>query len=104
MEQPANISFTDLEVTTSSLLQAGHSGPMKLDWTRVQFILPDSWDAGKKVQDWLRDNCPGIWQAYSYQHPKHKKTGEHLMVVRFEDKNDALMFKLRGGHQAWQIS
>lgn len=77
---------------------------MNLNWTRVQFNIPDSWESIKKVQDWLRENNPGQWASYCYQHPKSRKTNDHTMVVRFQDKNDALMFKLRGGHQAWQIS
>jgi hypothetical protein len=104
MKQPEVIRFTDLEVSTRELLRLNQQGPMNLSWTRVQFIVPDSWDAVKKVQEWLKENCPGEWSSYNFQHPKSKKSGEYTMVVRFEDNNDALMFKLRGGHQAWQIS
>ena len=52
-------------------------------------------------KQWMKDNTPGKWQAYSYSNPKGKAQ-DYIMVVRFMDKNDALMFKLRGGHQSWE--
>ena len=74
---------------------------MNLSWTRVQFPIPDGWEGSKKIQEWLEENCPGRWSTYSYQNPK-SKSGENIMVIRFENKNDALMFKLKDGHKAWQ--
>ena len=101
MEKPTSLSFTDFEVPVSDLLSRNDMGPMNLGWTRVQFTMPDDYDAPKHVETWLRENCPGEWQAY--RHPNLRgKTNDYVMVVRFENKNDALMFKLRDGHKAWE--
>ena len=101
MDKPTEVSFTDLDVPIQSLFRRASQGPMNLCWTRTQFNIPDSYDAAKAVEMWLIEHCPGRWQAYHYVSPKGKGE-DQVMVVRFEDKNDALMFKLRGGHQAWQ--
>jgi hypothetical protein len=101
MEKPTNLTFTDFEVQTDKLFRRSLSGPMKKSWTRTQFQLPDTFEAAKEVENWLMENTPGKWAYYTYKNPKGKADG-HIMVVRFEDKNDALMFKLRGGHQAWE--
>jgi len=76
---------------------------MNPSWTRVLFTIPNGWDASEAIKDWMASNTPGEWQAYTYQNPKGK-SNDYIMVVRFQDKNDALMFKLRGGHQAWEGS
>lgn len=101
MEKPVNISFTDFEIPVEVLFRKTSQGPMNLSWTRTQFAVPDGYEAPKAVETWLVENCPGRWATYSYQSPKGKG-GDYIMVVRFEDKNDALMFKLRGGHQAYE--
>lgn len=101
MNTPDSISFTDLEVQTSSLFRRSLSGPTNLQWTRVRFTIPNGYDAPQAVSDWLADNTPGRFDVWFYQDPK-SRDGEYRMVVNFEDKNDALMFKLRGGHQAWE--
>lgn len=101
MEKPTNLIFTDFEVPVNRLFRRSQQGPMNLTWTRTQFTIPDSYEAPKKVEEWLSENTPGRWATYSYQNPKSKNS-DYVMVVRFEDKNDALMFKLRGGHQAWE--
>lgn len=103
MEKPTTLSFTDLEVPVDSLFRRAEQGPMNLTWTRTQFAIPDTYNAPRAIEAWLGENCPGRWAAYSYQDPKGKGE-DHVMVVRFEDKNDALMFKLRGGHQAFENS
>lgn len=100
METPDSLTFTDFEIPLDQLFQH-ERGPMNLAWTRVQFTVPDGWQAPQAVQQWLRENTPGKWQAYSYSNPKGKAQ-DYIMVVRFKDKNDALMFKLRGGHQSWE--
>lgn len=98
METPQSLVFTDFEIPLDQLFQHA-KGPMNLSWTRVQFLIPDGWNAPQVIQKWMTDNTPGDWQAYHYSNPKGKDN-DFVMVVRFRDKNDALMFKLRGGHQA----
>lgn len=101
MISPDTIKFTDYEVDVRSLFQRSLSGPANLKWTRVLFPIPDGFQAPQTVMNWLGDNTPGQFDTWHYQNPR-SKNGEYAMVVCFEDKNDALMFKLRGGHQAWQ--
>lgn len=104
MQTPKSISFQDLEVDVSRLNSPyENKGPMNPSWTRVKFTLPDPYEAPNKVIDWLTANCGGDWKTYHYQDPK-SKSQERIMVVRFYDKNDALFFKLRGGHQSWESS
>lgn len=101
MEKPINLTFTDFEVPVEQIFRRAHQGPMNTTWTRTQFSVPDGFEAPRKVEEWIIRNTPGRWASYSYQNPKDKRH-DYIMVVRFEDKNDALLFKLRGGHQAWE--
>lgn len=101
MEKPSNLAFTDFDVSVDSLFRRAQQGPMNLTWTRTQFSIPDNYDAPRAVETWLTENCPGQWATYNYSNPKGR--GDSIMVVRFADKNDALMFKLRGGHQAYDV-
>lgn len=102
MNNPSSLQFTDFEVATEVLFRRATNGPMNPSWTRVQFPIPDNWEAHLAVQKWLNDNTPSKWTSYHYHNPKGKKQ-DYMMVVRFENKNDALMFKLRGGHQAYEV-
>lgn len=102
MSIPESLTFTDYEVPTAAIFkQRQESSPMNRAWTRVQFAVPDSWEASRRVVDWLNENCPNRYCFYCYQNPRGSGP-DYIMVVRFEDKNDALIFKLRGGHQAWE--
>lgn len=102
MIPPISIKFDDIEIPTSSITRTlSNKAPCPASWLRVQFPIPDPWDAPTKVEEWLNENCPNGWRSYHYQNPKNQSS-EHIMVVRFEDKNDAIFFKLRGGHQAWE--
>ena len=102
MEKPTSLTFDGLDVSLN-ILDERSSGPMDLAWIRTQFNIPDQYDAPKAVHDWLTFNCHGEWSSYYYTAPKFK-SGEGIMVVRFKDRNDALMFKLRDGHKAWETT
>ena len=103
---PKVIQFEGLELPIESFDQqeGTFSKPVPTTWKRVQFSIPDGYTSAKAVEEWLKVNCPNRWASYHYQNPKQKAQGDRVMVVRFEDKNDALLFKLRGGHQAWEQS
>jgi hypothetical protein len=58
-------------------------------------------EAFKAVREWLVSNCGGDWREHHFSDPR-SKNNELTMIVKFENRDDALMFKLRGGHQAWQ--
>jgi hypothetical protein len=70
-------------------------------WVRVEIDLPNPYDNAKKICEWLEKNVTKHWASYDYKR-SGKKT-EHKMVLYFEDVNDALFFKLRGGHKAWEL-
>lgn len=103
MDKPTHISFTDLDIPLATLFRGSQQGPMNLSWVRTQFAIPNTHEASRKVELWLLENCPGRWASCLYQNPKSRDE-EHIMIVRFQDKNDALMFKLRDGHKAWEIA
>lgn len=100
MQKPQSIKFDGVEYKLSSVLRS-KGGPAPSHWTRVKFNVPNDFEAPKAVEAWLALNCSGMWRHYHFSDPKSKK-GERSMVVRFEERNDALFFKLRGGHQAWE--
>jgi hypothetical protein len=102
MKLPQVIKFQDLDIPSSELRPESTGGPMPENWTRVEFKLPDK-GKSETITEWLRDNIAGNWTHYVYQEAQ----GVHplvAMTVRFQDKNDAMMFKLRGGHQCWMES
>lgn len=102
MTPPETIKFGDTEYRIADIHKGrDRKGVAPVNWTRVSFKVPDAFTAPANVDQWLTENCPGLWMSYHYADPR-SKTHERLMVVRFEEKNDALFFKLRGGHQAWQ--
>lgn len=103
MEKPTNIEFTGLDVPMRDVFRKTDKGPMHVKWTRVQFTVDDPYANAIAVEEWLRANCPGEWESYTYTRPKGKNS-DAVMVIRFENLNDAMMFKLRGGHQVWENS
>jgi hypothetical protein len=69
-------------------------------WARLEINLPDPFQNITKIYGWIEKNATKRWGAYEYRRPGRK---EYNMVIFFEDMNDALFFKLRGGHRAWEI-
>lgn len=92
------VSFSGLELPAAQLMQSHrmHGQPVRKGWTRVQFVLPDRFDGAVRVLDWLSENCSARYSSYSYQDTQPKSAG-FIMVVNFENRNDALMFKLTDG-------
>lgn len=100
MKKPQTIKFTDLEISPLDLQGLGRQGIIPSSWARVQFPIPNDWSKLEKVSKWLTENTSDDWGTYNFY--ADSKAQERIMVVKFKDKNDALMFKLRGGHQCWQ--
>lgn len=101
---PLDVVFDGLEVPVQDIISGqGKRRPIPANWQRVQFPIPDGYTSAKAVEEWLTNNCPNDWTSYHYNNPKNKNSNERIMIVRFQDKNDALLFKLRGGHQAWEL-
>lgn len=98
------LDFTDHTVYTSQILKKTRkvTGPVNTSWTRVKVVIPDAY-SGKKVEEWVEEHLTGPWFCYQYHNRAFdKKANGFTMIFRFKDKNDALMFKLQGGHQAYQ--
>ena len=101
MKKPQTIKFTDLEISPLDLdTSMGGPGIIPGSWTRVQFSVPNDWHKLEQVSKWLMNHAADDWATYNYH--ADNKAQERTMVVKFKDKSDALMFKLRGGHQCWQ--
>lgn len=97
------VEFSGLTLNLGELFNKTRKvdGPTPRSWTRVTVILPDAYHSAKQIEDWIVANLTGRWSSYTFQRRAlDKKNHDSAMVIRFEDNNDALMFKLMGGHQA----
>lgn len=104
MSKPPVLKFTDYDVPTSAISWQGPQSLAPTTWTRVKFNVPGDFttrEATRQVCEWLAHNCVGSWREHHFVDPRGKN-GEYTVIVKFENRDDALMFKLRGGHQAWQ--
>lgn len=103
MQRPEFVEFEGITVSAPALLRSQRKqvGPITKSWSRTSFPLPDAYNAPKHVEAWLEENCKGNWSTFNYGNPKAKDYSQ-IMVVRFEDLNDALFFKLRDGHRSWE--
>lgn len=98
------IDFTDLTISCNDLLRKSRrvSGPVDNTWIRVKIKIPNQY-AIKKIEDWIEENLIYSWFSYHFQDRIYdKKSTELTMILRFESNNDALMFKLKDGYNAWQ--
>ena len=95
------VSFSGLEIPANSILPGPYrNGPMNRNWIRVKFTMNSANPDFAKVEDWLRKNCKHGWAAYNHVDPSDSSS--YFGIVRFENNDDALMFKLSDGHQAWR--
>jgi hypothetical protein len=103
MQRPDTIEFEGLTVQASDMLRTSRRpvGPIDRSWSRTSFEIPDAYSAPRHVEEWLETNCTGVWTTFHFTNPKSKDYSQ-IMVVRFADLNDALFFKLRDGHRAWE--
>lgn len=103
MIQPEIVEFDGASINVQNVLRPSYRnvGPVSNSWSRTAFEVPDGYTAPRIVDEWLRDNCKGRWTSVHFHNPRNKGHG-HTMVVRFEDRNDALLFKLRDGHKSWE--
>ncbi len=106
MQKPEQIRFTGLTLkpgpTLNKMIHQGSFNMISSDWARLTFTVPTAKDSIQHVYDWLNTNCNGQYTAYRFH--DRDSYSEYQMVVRFEDKNDAIMFKLQDGHRAWEYA
>ena len=103
MQRPTSVNFTNWTLAgneMSLIANAGIPNHKITDWTRLVVSVPVDRDSMQHVQKWLFENCSGQFVFYKYQ--DGAVYTEYKMVIRFENKNDALLFKLKDGHRAWE--
>jgi hypothetical protein len=95
---PLKVRFTGLEFDPMEVLQSREliGSPIPPDWVRVRFDVPD--EAVTKVRRWVAKNTNDRWCLYSFEGDFETTT----VVIAFETKTDAVMFRLKNGETAWQ--
>lgn len=103
MLPPKEIDFGDGPISVSNIrmVTRRYYAPIPRTWSRVQFQMPYDFDAVSKIRDWLETNLTGRYMLYHFTKNAPDERPE-TVVIRFESRNDALMFKLKDGHNAWQ--
>ena len=51
-----------------------------------------------KINKWLHANIEGRYASYLVS----IRFGQRIIIIAFENDNDAVMFRLKGGETAWQ--
>lgn len=96
------IEFTGLTIPINKLVKHNNiNPPSPKSWIRVCFIVPDPFKSVELVEKWLYDNISSEWRSFTFNDPI--KYDICHMVVKFKNHDDALIFKLSGGHQAFEI-
>lgn len=93
MQKP-NIQFTGLPLITNTK-DLGNAGVKQIadpEWSRVVFRLSTEKSRLDNVHAWLYKNAKGIWSLYKYH--ESGSYSEYVVVIRFAERNDALLFKL----------
>lgn len=100
------IQFTDYELNSEDIIKMNPNridAPWNPEWTRVEVVAGNFWMDNDKLIQFIEENIQnGAWDYYSYQNsaPSYSQT----IVVGFEHPDDAIMFKLRGGHKILEES
>ena len=94
------VKFKDLEFDSKDILrparQVFHSWPNH--WTRTEIEIKDKYYLDTlPLIDWIEENLSGRWGMLQRSTPNKSK--EFIVMLCFEFENDALMFKLLGGHE-----
>lgn len=103
MLPPKTVDLGDgpIDVKSLKVVSRRHYAPCPRNWSRVQFQIPVDYEALPRIKEWLEANGAGKYYTYHYIHPR-SHTQPQAVVVLFESRNDALMFKLKDGFKAWQ--
>lgn len=94
---PPVVRFTGLEIQPEELNRRV-KGPVPLDWTRHQFLLEDDYvEPEWGMTSWINRHLNGRWAMASF----HSVKGT-IVVLGFENGNDAVMFRFLDGETAWR--
>lgn len=94
---PETVRYSGAEFDARKLLERRHMGPIPLDWTRHQFKVDGRYsDPTWTLSNWISENLHGRFtlNATIIQ-------DGYLVVIGFEQVNDAVMFRLMDGETAW---
>ena len=95
---PDKVSFTGLDLDPREIHEPRKlfDMPYPVDWVRHQFTLvhPD-YGFTRKLDRWLEKNIDGRWGSYV-------SSSGQICVIYFEKLNDAILFRLKDGENAWK--
>lgn len=91
---PENVAFTGLDLDPRALLQPRKSNRpfVPPHWVRLQFSVPPEGGAIQQIDRWLERRIHGGWSSRL-----HHRGISCVVVLHFEDPNDAVMFRLMDG-------
>lgn len=104
------VKFFDLEVDPTNLVKP-HGRRAKhawgKHWTRIQVEIPEQHTAPGKIAAWIEENLSGGLYGLFYKEDKNNPSESqweknYILIIGFEDENDAIMFKLLDGHKAYE--
>lgn len=110
MNLDSTIEFEGLTVRKKEVLfrhgRCINNIPWPKHWTRVQITLPRQREAYRQVINWIEENLQDLYGATYVigDEDVGTKTDRNRIraVFAFANSNDALMFKLQGGHKAYE--
>ena len=107
------IKFHELEVDAKDLIKPKGRRVHHCwgrNWTRIEMLIPDTWDSPTKIADWIDSNLSNGRYGFFYMKDKCRNNNDNdlafhwndaqVLVIGFENEDDALMFKLLDGHLA----
>jgi len=111
------VQFYERTINNDDLLQKGGrtNKPWPVNWTRMEIEIPDTYDAPDQIIKFINNDMEcSRWGYFTYTDDDKKNSfvsdnsflydiaGKNIMVIGFEEEEDATMFKLMGGHEAWE--
>ena len=92
--------YGDFEINPQSLFRYRKNVPIPYDWERISFHIDDLDGMNWLLPKWIETNMMGNFIINTNQVNFYKKYSV-LIIIGFEQINDAIMFKLMDGHNAW---
>lgn len=90
---PDTVAFTDLELNPREMMWFRVvEGPFPASWAKL-LLPPPSHAATRSVIQWTLENVNGRFGVID-SYPNS--------AIYFEDTNDAILFRLKDGHEAWK--
>lgn len=95
---PDVVKFTNFDIEPRKVINSRiHKGAIPSSWMRVRFQVEQDGNI-HKINRWLEMNIEGRWSSYIVS----MRFNHRIVVIAFENDNDAVMFNLKGGQTAWK--